>query len=431
VAECHGGIANSGPGSVEITVGDRPIGDYLYAPGETVELRVTVRDGQQGPSPRWGFQLTARASEGCATPGTFSPAGDNFVLLQGDTASSGPCAGQEARFVTHKFPKAGANAFAGGATFAVNWTAPAADVGPITFAAAGNAANGNNQSTGDRIYTNATAVGAQQAGSPGPAINAGGVAIANLLPSVAGVVPNAIISIFGQSLAPNGTARDVQPEDLVDGKLPTQLAGVCVEVNGQPAPILAVRPNQLNVQTPTLSALGPVAVEVVTECGSPNPNRSGPEMAVAQSLAPAFFVKSFSDPEGGNPIAALHGGGPAEVGDPGLIPGATPAEPGEFISLFGTGFGLTQPVVEAGEIPQTVLPPEGGAPVQGVVSVSIGEIPVPPEDVFYVGVAPCCAGLYQAVVKVPEAAQDGDLPVVLTIDGVSTPGGPFVTVQRP
>ena len=150
--------------------------------------------------------------------------------------------------------------------------------------------------------------------------------------------------------------------------------------------------------------------------------------------APAFF-NFLNTLEGTNPIAATHvAGDVVRIGEPGLIPGADfrPAQPDEFISLFGTGFGPTQPAVPAGAIPLNVLPASNGqASVVGNASLTIGGIPVAPGDLLYVGVAPCCAGLYQVVAKVPANAPDGNLPVVLTINGLSTPQGPYITVRKP
>ena len=136
--------------------------------------------------------------------------------------------------------------------------------------------------------------------------------------------------------------------------------------------------------------------------------------------------------DGANPVAALHGGGPVLVGDPAEIPAASPAQPGEFVSLFGTGFGLTIPSVEAGKIPSNVPRlTDGQAVLASEVTITIGGIAVPPEDIFYAGVAPCCAGLDQLVVKVPSAAPAGNLPVEAAIGGVSTPSGPYIIVQGP
>ena len=110
----------------------------------------------------------------------------------------------------------------------------------------------------------------------------------------------------------------------------------------------------------------------------------------------------------------------------------SPAAPGETISLFGTGFGPTRPSYEAGEIPQYVNADNPLAPLATQsVRVSFGGMELPGEDIFYVGLAPCCAGLYQLVVRVPASAADGDLGVRIVIDGVSSPEGPYITVARP
>jgi uncharacterized protein (TIGR03437 family) len=63
--------------------------------------------------------------------------------------------------------------------------------------------------------------------------------------------------------------------------------------------------------------------------------------------------------------------------------------------------------------------------------LTIGGIAVSGEDLAYVGLAPCCAGLNQVVAKVPANAPDGNLPVVLTINGMSSPQGPYITVRKP
>ena len=122
---------------------------------------------------------------------------------------------------------------------------------------------------------------------------------------------------------------------------------------------------------------------------------------------------------------ALHGGGPDLAGAPDLGAAFTPAEPGEFVTLFGTGFGATEPPLATGQIP--------GAAVNlaNTVAFTFGGIAVPPQDVFYAGAAPCCAGLYQFTVRVPANLPDGDATVTAVVQGVSTPEGPYLTVRRP
>ena len=89
----------------------------------------------------------------------------------------------------------------------------------------------------------------------GPHISAGGVVGGGLsVPRVTAVSPNAIISIFGANFAPEGTAKLISPDDLVDGRLPTRLGGVCVQIGPALARIFHVFPGQLNVQVPTICA---------------------------------------------------------------------------------------------------------------------------------------------------------------------------------
>lgn len=262
-------------------------------------------------------------------------------------------------------------------------------------------------------------------------INAGGAVLSTGLPLVHRIAANAIVSVFGRGFVADGVAADHAELDN-NGRITTSLAGTCLEIDGRRAPMLAVRPTQVNAQAPDQLGLGGVSVVMIKGCGTPQEQRSPAVTAAAAAVAPAFF-NFTNNADGSNPIAAVHADG-ALIGEPGLIPGGafTPAEPGAFISLFGTGFGPTNPPLEAGEIPLTALPGENGQSRLTLAwSLRIGDIPVPREDVPYAGVSPCCAGLYQLVFRVPSNAPDGNLRVLFTVGGVSTPEGPYVTVKRP
>ena len=159
-----------------------PLNQYSYKPGETVPVVVTVSDPDQQ---RWGFQLTAHTPDGCNQAGTFAPSpAESLVLVRQDTSAVGGCPQATIQFPVHSFPKFGP----GGASYTVNWIAPAGKIGSIVFAAAGNAANGNNLKTGDRIYTTEGTVEASGGGGGlHPSISSGGVILANLLPTVTSV----------------------------------------------------------------------------------------------------------------------------------------------------------------------------------------------------------------------------------------------------
>ncbi len=131
--QCHAGNSlNDEDGSLMLTVPEN------YSPGEVYDIIVNLsRAGQS----RWGFEMTALNSNG-ARAGTFATVDANTQLSV--TKSK--------QYIQHTSVgtaqgKKDTNSW----TF--KWTAPNADVGPITFYAAGNAANGDFGTSRDYIYT--------------------------------------------------------------------------------------------------------------------------------------------------------------------------------------------------------------------------------------------------------------------------------------
>ena len=166
----------------------------------------------------------------------------------------------------------------------------------------------------------------------------------------------------------------------------------------------------------------------------PNEQRSPAEPVQLSDRTPAFFLLEPILSLGPNPLVATHLDF-SKIGDPNTHPGTTPAEPGEFIRMFGAGFGLTEPDVQAGEIPQNVPAVQDNnflAPLVGDFTITIGGITLEGRpNVLAAGLSVCCAGLYEIVVEVPEGLPDGNHEVSATIDGVSTPPGTFITVKSP
>ena len=263
-----------------------------------------------------------------------------------------------------------------------------------------------------------------------PVISSDGILIATGTPAVSTISPNSLISVFGQGFAPSGT-QELSPRLDVSGRIAADLGNTCLEIDGRRAPLFAVTPTQINAQVPTNSFQGSVAVEVIRNCGTSSPQSSETVTVAHAPVTPAFFNFTNDNPDGRNPIVALHGGGPGLAGPTGLIPGLqfTPAEPGGVVTIFGTGFGETDPPLAPGEIPASVLLNESGvARLANGVSFTIGGIAVPRDDVFYAGTSPCCAGLYQFVVRVPQGTPRA-ADVVATVRGVSTIRGPYLTIR--
>ena len=102
----------------------------------------------------------------------------------------------------------------------------------------------------------------------------------------------------------------------------------------------------------------------------------------------------------------------------------TPAKPGDYVSLYVTGLGLTTPPIVPGTLASqaapTILP----------VSVTLNGVALSANNILYAGAAPGFAGLYQINIQVPGDTPSGNLPISVTIEGTSTPGGAFLAVQR-
>lgn len=259
-----------------------------------------------------------------------------------------------------------------------------------------------------------------------PQISDHGVVMANLVPAVNQIAPLAIVSIFGSGFS---AGSFYYPTVDSIGRVTSIRGGTCVEINGQRAPIMAMLPNQANVQAPSDLPLGPVTVSVVRDCGRANEVRSGAEMVQVQQASPAFFLAQPHKADGY--IAARFNDGFAAVAPAGAIVDqqgiSRPARPGEVIALFGVGWGDTTAALSTGRLasgPAELLPSANSM-------VSFGGMFLTPEDILYVGVTPQAAGLYQLVIRVPANAQPGNNQVVLTVYGKSTPVGPVVPVTLP
>ena len=151
---CHSSFgANDPNGSLQVL--DLPA---MYSPGATYRMRVRLAStgNTAAPDRRWGFQLTAvQASNGHGV-GTFAVRGNQVGGVGGDTLRivSGTGAYSTRRYVEHLYE---------GTQFqqpspvewSFDWTAPASGAGTVYFFAAGNAADGSADPSGDWIYTTA------------------------------------------------------------------------------------------------------------------------------------------------------------------------------------------------------------------------------------------------------------------------------------
>jgi len=136
---------------------------------------------------------------------------------------------------------------------------------------------------------------------------------------VSGVAPGSIVSIFGANLAPATAVGPASP-------MQQTLGGLTVVAGGSLLPLYFVSPTQINVQLPPQFPLGPASLTVSAVGQAP----VTANFTVVQD-APGLFEQSVN---GQNYALVLH-----PDGSP--VTPAAPAQQGESLTLYGTGFGPT------------------------------------------------------------------------------------------
>lgn len=191
---CHSGTALNQTGWISTNIPAEG-----YTPGVTYQ--VTLNSSHAGAA-RFGFELTAETSAGQKI-GTFSITESNRTKLV-----------NQSKAVTHTFN--GTTPSGGGASWTMNWTAPAMSAGNITFYAAVNAANGNGGTGGDVIYRTSMSV---QPMAP--------AALVSVQPSTAAQGQIVNLTIIGTNTGWTGTTPTVQlvlttnPNQVINAQMVT------------------------------------------------------------------------------------------------------------------------------------------------------------------------------------------------------------------
>jgi len=415
-SNCHVGKLNPSGGGVTVTF---PNGSS-YMPGVKQHLVVTISDatGQRA----WGFQLTARQSSSTSTmAGTFASTDPNTLVACGDISvsaltakylnygTSQACSSSlPLIFIEHS--QKGYQATLGktsSANYEFDWTPPASSVGNITIYVAANSGPTSLTQTGADIYTATFTLTPGGDGGSTPAITA----VENGASFQAGIVPGSWITITGTNLA---STTDTWANAIVNGKLPTTLDNVSVRVGGQQAYVYYISPTQINAIAP---GIGSGSVQVTVTTGSAT---SPPANANSLPVQPAFFLWN------GKYAVATHTDGSVAAAN-GTFSGVTtvPAKPGEYVVLWGTGFGPTNPTAPSG----VVTPSDTTYATSSPVSVTVGGAPATVYSNAAV-LTPTLAAVYQVAVQIPSNAANGDLPVVATINGAQTPTGVSISVHN-
>jgi uncharacterized protein (TIGR03437 family) len=244
------------------------------------------------------------------------------------------------------------------------------------------------------------AAGTAPPSNASPTISASGIANGASFQN-AGIAPGEILSIFGMNLGPNTPTPLQIGADHVT--IPDVLAATQVFFDDDAAPILFTSSDQVSVIVPyTVSKKSIVNIRV--EYGSTPSNKVSMPLS---ETSPALFS---ADGSGKGQGAFLN-----QDNSPNSP--KNPAHPGQSLTLYGTGGGLSDPLLSVQElVPSTPPLPRLSLPVQ----VQIGGKAM---TVTYAGGAPGLPpGLVQVNVTLSSDVMTGDsVPVILTVGSGASP----------
>ena len=227
-----------------------------------------------------------------------------------------------------------------------------------------------------------------------PAFEADGVVSAASFE--AKLAPGGIVSLFGSWLSLGAQIATSLP-------LPTQMNTVSVTINGEPAPLFFVSSGQINFH---MNTLGPGTMRlIVTSAGVAS---SAVNVPLALS-APSLFTLTQ---EGRGQGAVLIAGTGLVAGNFPGVP-SRPAERGEAIEIFGTGFGFIESTLFRSGAPSRI----GQGRPEIAPSIRVGDVSA---DLLFSGPAPGLVGVDQVNARIPERAPSGDAVELVVAVGNAT-----------
>jgi len=243
-------------------------------------------------------------------------------------------------------------------------------------------------------------------GAP-PAINTGGVVSASAFGEFPSMAPGSWIEIYGSNLAADTRPWATSDFSNNDTTAPTSLDRTSVTINGQSAFIDYISPGQVNAQVPANTGTGPLPLTVSTAAGT-----SAAITVTVNTVQPGLWAPAQFKVGGNQYVGAIHATGSAAgtfVGPAGAFSGFTssPAQPGETITFYGTGFGTVSSGTLPGQVTQTLN--SLTTPIQ----FTFGGVPAAVPQ--YYGLTPTYVGSYQFNVVVPNVPNSDLVPLTFTL----------------
>ncbi len=240
------------------------------------------------------------------------------------------------------------------------------------------------------------------------------VTVTNAASSQAGpIAPGELITIKGTALGPVAPTNGGQFTLNSNGGVDPRLQGVRVLFDNIQGTPLYVSANQINVTVPWEIA-GRITTNVTVEY---NGVASTPIVLRVENTSPAIFT-----------LNATGSGQAAVLNEDGSVNGPVsstlkPATPNSIVVAYMTGAGQTSPVGITG----SVSPGNQLLRINGITTATIGGQNA---NVEFIGAAPgLVTGVVQVNLRIPAGVSGNALPLVITINGVSTTVGPTIAVQ--
>jgi len=268
------------------------------------------------------------------------------------------------------------------------------------------AASGHTKLTGQVFFLNGCDTGARQfqsrtftitAAPVAPPVLTAGTVANGATYSPGGLVPGSWAQLKGANLATTSRVWSASDFSGLGNGLPTNVGGTSVTVNGKPAAVYYVSPNQVDFQVPA-GITGLASIQVSNAAGASNTVNAG-TAASAPGIWPIIV-------NGTNYAAAVFPDGKF-AGDPSIGAVFRTARPGDAVQLFGTGLAAAAAGVQVGV-----------QPVTGV-TVTLGNVTVPASAAALVAV-----GEFQINFTVPQQfanLPEGNYPLTVAINGASSP----------
>jgi uncharacterized protein (TIGR03437 family) len=249
---------------------------------------------------------------------------------------------------------------------------------------------------------------------PAPAIRTDN-AVLSSFGGKAGFSSNTYVEIYGQNFS--AAQRLWTGSDFSGVNAPTSLDGVSVTVNGKPAFVYYISPNQININTPEDTAAGPVTIQVRAPLGMSN------SVVVNRArLSPTLQTVSQFLVDGKQYVVALTPDFTTFIGRPGMLAGVNfaLAKPGDTVAIYALGCGPTNPPTQAGTV---------AAQASAISSPYRLRIGGQTANVTFAGMVGGTIGLYQFNVVVPNVPA-GDQAIDLDIDGIPNGQNLFISIGQ-